>query len=157
MKVSLRHASIPVEATREYDVGISTEPGQPSMVLRVKVVGEGNRPYWNAMFKRLNAAPVTPSRPVGAIEPKFSPEQLERGRVDAIDIYAHHIVVGWRNVTEDGKPAAWSPAATVDLLTALVAPPPDGRPDLFDAMRRFCETADNFTAATVEAAELGKV
>jgi hypothetical protein len=151
MAFTFKHASIPAEATREYDLGISTTPDAPTVVLTVRHAGEGNRPYWSAMFRRINA-----QRARGSSGTKLSPDQLEKGRAETAEIFASTVIVGWRNAIEDGKAAEFSPEAVLRLLTALIAPPPDGRPDVFDELRRWCETASNFGIETVDAVELGK-
>jgi hypothetical protein len=151
MGFSFKHASVPVEATREYDLGIATVIDAPNVVLVVKHAGEGNKPYWNALIKRVNAMTAR-----GAGRGKLTPEQLDKGRAETAEIVAAHVVVGWKNAIEDGKPAACTPEAVLRLLSALLAPPPDGRPDLFDELRKYCEDAGNFSGPIADPVDLGK-
>jgi hypothetical protein len=151
MPFSFKHASIPVEATREFDLGISTVADGANLVLVVKHAGEGNKGYWNALIKRVNAMSAR-----GAGRGKLTAEQLDKARAETAEIFATHVVTGWKNAVEDGKPAPCTPEAVGRLLAALIAPPPDGRPDLFDELRKYCEDASNFTGPALDPVDLGK-
>lgn len=149
--ISFAHAAAAPEATRRYNLGISTATDAPTVELVVKFAGESNRPYWNAMFKRLNVAQAR-ARAAGE---KFTPEQFAMTRSDNIELYAAHIIVGWEHVTDEGKVLAFTPDLALKLLTALIDPI-SGRPDIWTELERFCGAAANFGAAAVDAVELGK-
>lgn len=57
MPFDFEHASIPVAATRRYDLGIPTARGAANVILIVRHAGQANAPYWNALFKRSQAGP----------------------------------------------------------------------------------------------------
>jgi hypothetical protein len=150
MNISFAHQSIPEQATRRHDIGLSTAPGAPSVVLIVRHAGHGNSGWRNALIKRANA---TSSR-----GRHVSEAQVERDRAELAELYARHVVVGFEHVidAETSRPVPSSSEAALGLLTALIAPPPHGRPDVFVDLCSFCQDADNFAGPVVDAADLGK-
>lgn len=103
-----------------------------NMVLQVLYAGEANKPYFNALLRE-NRHNVRKLR--GAVTPKFAEELRARD----VELYAQHIVVGWRDVlNKDGQVVEFSQEACADLLRALPT-------FVFDGLRGFCSTASNFS------------
>lgn len=152
MGFSFKKHSVPAEMTRRYELGEVSEPDAPPIALIVRHAGEANAAYWNAMFKRINDLQAK----AGSGAPRLTPAQLVKSRGETIEIYAQTIVAGWENVLEDGKPAQCTPEVVLRFLSALIAPPPDGCPEVFDELRKFCENASNFRPPAVSSVDLGK-
>jgi hypothetical protein len=148
MSFTFKHASVAGEATRDFHLGLSTSPGAPPIVLIVKHAGEPNRGYWNAMFKRMGAR----SGRAGA---RITPEQIVTSRAELAEIYAKHVLVGWKNVTDGGEAVEFSPERAQELLVALIDPA-EGRSDVFDELTAFCREASHFAQPTADPVDVGK-
>jgi hypothetical protein len=151
MAFNFKHASVAGEATREFNLGLSTSPGGPAVLLIVRHAGEPNKPYWNAAFKRLNAGE---RRATGA---QITPDMVVTSRAELIELYAKYVIVGWRNVTDTdtGQPVEFSPDGAQELLAALSAQA-DGRTDVFDELTAFCRRAAHFAPPTADPVDVGK-
>src|SRR5215467_10576046 len=101
MTFTFKHTSVAGEATREFNLGLSTSPGAPTVVLMVKHAGEANRGYWNAIFKRIASRS-------GRTAGKITPEQVVANRSELAEIYARHVLDDWKNVTDNGQPVEFS-------------------------------------------------
>jgi hypothetical protein len=78
----------------------------PTPSLTMKFAGDENKPLRNAIAKLASRH---------AFRNKTAPD-INRM---LIPLYAKHVVVGWTNVFEDGKPAAFSVEKCEEYLTAI--------------------------------------
>lgn len=142
------------EATRRYVMDAVCDEDHPNdpVVLIVRSACEDNADYNNAVFKA----------EASDADPKIiTMEWIEAKRSRIIERFAKHVVIGWENVYEDGKPLPCTPSAVTTFLRMLCASPPGhpellGAPQLFDELKEFCMTRSNFHEPTIGAVELGK-
>jgi len=146
-----KEASVATDITARYTLWALTTDHSKPVVLIVRPAAAPNAAFMNAAFKSLN------TEVAGAGRKKLSEERLHATNVEAAELYAKYVIVGWENVRDDdGEYPEWSPGAAAEFLSALIQPPPNGRPDLFIALRNFCGDIENFRAPVVDAGELGK-
>lgn len=146
---SFRAASVSADVTARYTLWeLTTDPAKP-VVLIVRPAAAPNNAFLNAVFK-------LPSMKRSGTE-QMSIARMHATNVEAVEPYADHVIIGWENVVEDdGTEPAYTPAKGREFLTALIQPPPDGRPDLFVQLRMFCGNIESFRAPVVDAVDLGK-
>jgi hypothetical protein len=150
MGFSFKTVSVAADVTARYTLwSISEDPGNP-IVLVVRPAAAPNVAFMNAAFKLASASRAS----AGAAH--LSAARLHAARTEVAELYAQHVIVGWDNVLEDGAPAPCTPEVVLRFLAALIQPPPEGRPDVFDELRAFCGNLDNFRPPTVSGADLGK-
>lgn len=121
-----------VRPSKQIEFTFERIEGEPILVVRSS--GESNKPYLNALLKsgRRSLRKMRGGR--------MSAEVLAANRDQDRELFARHIVIGWKAETvrnAAGKPVKFSPEACAAFLQAL----PD---DLFDELRVFCGDADNF-------------
>jgi len=111
--------------------------GQPT--LEVKPATEANPGYMRAMLKgskeqmrRLSGGDI-------------SPEVLEENRAKDRKLFPDHVVVGWPREPLDASGARVP--FSKDACTAFLAAVPA---DMFNELRNFCSSPDNFRAAVAE-------
>lgn len=121
---------------------ITLEGSDKPLVLILKHAGEGNDGYQNEKKKidaRLKAQSGSPTN---------------RMIVTAlIAAFAKHVVAGWENAVEDGKPATCTPAKVQELLNAIVI---DGL-DIVDRLMGYALEPSNFRdQPALDPGDLGK-
>lgn len=104
--------------------------GEPS--LTVKPVGEANPSYMRAMLK---GSKETVRRMRGG---NITPEILAENREKDRKLFPLHVITGWSGVLDaGGKEVAFSPESCGAFVRALPY-------DIFNDLRDFCSTLDNF-------------
>lgn len=148
-------AHIPT-GTAEYTLDLipvfAGAPGHAALIVRPS--GEANAKYRSAMAKASNDPRL---RGHGR---RRTPAMTNASREVEAELYAKHVVVGWRNVFEDGAEVPFSETKCLELLMALVEPQPDGATPFaeeFEYLMAFCRNNDNFRDTPLaEAGALGK-
>lgn len=103
-----------------------------SPVLLVAPATDANKPYFNAMLKRVAATKKRPRG--GAITMAF----IDESREEDIQTYAEHIIKGWEDmIGADGKPIKFSVDECKEFLEAIDT-------WIFDGIRAFCVDPKNF-------------
>ena len=109
--------------------------------------GKSNKAFTNAVVRRDSLrAKMRKAK-------NQSYDTIQEARKDDEEIFAQHIITGWKNVFfESGKPAKFTPENVATLLAAF----PD---DVFDEVREFfCDPEsfrDSDTLTSADAEELG--
>lgn len=111
--------------------------GQP--VLEVKPATEANPGYMRAMLK---GSKEQMRRLAGA---DLSPEVLQENREKDRRLFPEHVVVGWPTEPLDASGARVP--FSKDACAAFIAAIPG---DMFNELRNFCSTPDNFRPAMSE-------
>lgn len=145
--ISIRKSSIQPTARYSFDT-ISPDRAAP-ITLIVRHAGDTNPAYWNALIKEASEG----RSPVGG---RVDATSAHAARVDWADRAAATVVVGWENVTEDGKPVPCTPDKVREFLGLLIEPGPEALHDVFDHFRRWCADLDNFRVPIAAPAVLGK-
>jgi len=105
--------------------------GKP--ILTVRPAGEVNDDFMNDNLKKSKRIVRRMSRS-GIIDS----EMIKENREKSYKLYEKHIVVGWKNVVDSGgKEVKFSKAVCEEFLRAIPV-------DMFDDLREFCVTMDNF-------------
>ena len=135
------------QATARYVFDAISDQADRPIALIVRHAGESNPAFVSAAFKAANAAR-------GRSRGSLTPAVVRLDREEDAALFAKTVVVSWENVPfVDGKPAPCEPEVVERFLMAVI----DARPDVFDAFRAFCRSAENFRdAAVASAEELGK-
>lgn len=117
------------------------DPDQP-VVIVVKPGTEDNKSYYTELTRR-----IMKNRRALQNNANMLAEQREYDR----ELYPKHVIVGWRNMPDSsGNEAKFS----VENCKAFLQAYPNR---LFDQLREFASTADNFSAVSVaEAQEAAK-
>lgn len=143
---NLKGSEIAPSATARFVFyGISGEPW-----IMVRAAHETNKPYFNAVLKRVNGSRRRPTVKV------IDAATIERNRAEDREMFAKFITnVGeWGNwVGEDGSEIPYTQAAMETLINQAL---PN---DQFDEMRQFCTDLSNFRQDIVsaeDAEEVGK-
>ena len=114
-------------------------------VLEVKPANESNKPYWNALFKKMATRRMRQS----ALDAKMASTVRSHDKY----LYPKHVIIGWENVVDDERNVVeFSQKDCEDFLNAL----PDW---ILDDLRGFCSDPTNFVSDqedAVEAQEVGK-
>lgn len=138
MTFSFRSVSFDPNVGVEYVLdSISDNPDKP-IALFLKHTGHGNAAFRNALSK--------------------IPDALRgQARLEAIaDAFADHAIEKWANVEYSGSPVDYTRELGREFLRALIAPPPEGRPDVFDRIYAFAANPENYRGKIASAAPLGK-
>lgn len=124
---------------------ISADLDSP-ITLLLRHAGNGNPGYMNAMLKSAQRATSGGGLLLA----------IQQDRENDVDIFAEHVIVGWKNVSWDGEPCTFSVTECARFLRELILPPPDGRPDIFDRVRGFARNPENFRGTLAKPADVGK-
>lgn len=121
------------QADKTAEYLISQIENAPTLVVRH--AGEPNKRYWNALIKAQTSRPrAAGRRNVAQIDRAFKQQREDDRR-----LYATHVVVGWRGVTDrSGAEVSFSVEACLAFLEAL----PDW---LFEDIRNFAQNPEHFT------------
>jgi hypothetical protein len=138
MSFSFRSVSFDPSIGVQYVLDSISEDADKPIALYVKHTGHGNAAYRNALSK--------------------IPDALRgQARMEAIaDVFADHAIERWENVTVAGESVAYTRDLGREFLRALIAPPPEGRPDVFDRLYAFAANPENYRGKIASAAPLGK-
>lgn len=156
MDFSFEQFAAKATVTREFRLDAVSEDQANPIILIVRHAGDGNPGFTNHAYKTVNKGQARGG--------KVTPELVQTRIAEAVDAFARTVVVGWKNVSYDGKnpseppkgtPVPFSVEMVGKLLTALTHPI-KGRSDVFLSLQRYCESADNFSDPAVDAADLGK-
>lgn len=131
-----------------YDLGVvlGERDGKPvTAVLRVAPANELNTPLLNEVLRR-GKAKEGGGRKVSATPSTAQLLSLaNESREEDRELYAKFVVKGWANVFDDtGKESPFTEGNCHDFLRCL----PD---DIFDDLRRFCQSPDSFRISSAEA------
>lgn len=102
--------------------------------IKVKIAGEANKAYFNALLKSQAAKTVSASRG------KMSTKVLEENRIEDRELFPRYVIVDFvpgTVIDENGENVPFS----VDVAEAFVKALPK---NVFDRCRNFCASADNF-------------
>lgn len=116
--------------------------GRPKLLLAP--AAEVNRPFFNALLKRTkrNRRQLTAG--------DLSPELMIEARQEDRELYPAYVLKGWEGVVDDtGKPVEFNAQNAIDFCAAL----PDW---LFDRVRNWASTMDNFADSGPDAVALAK-
>lgn len=104
--------------------------------LTVAIAGEYNAPFWSAV--------LTSAR--GHQSGGLDPATIAAGRISDADLWARHVVLGWKGVRkDDGTEAPFTVDTCRDFLVAMA----QRVPHVFDAFKAWTKDPDNFTASAV--------
>lgn len=130
----LRATDQPVAFTM-HDIAMGGEPP----VLLVLPATEANRPYINELLRSRTAT--------AAARKQITAKTLEQARLDDVELFAKHVVKGWKHVVDDdGKPVVFSVEECTNFLLALAR----HAPDQFDKIRAFCNAIENFRPESMD-------
>lgn len=119
-----------VSGTQTAEFHMHAIDGEPVLVMAPAM--ESNKPYFNASLKssRKNMRSIRNGN--------VSAGMLDETRETDRELYAAHVVKGWKNVTDaSGKPVQFTREVCAEFLAAL----PNW---LFDEVREFAGTPANF-------------
>lgn len=151
MGFSFKSASFQPDAEVEFILDSISEDQVNPITFRVKHAGHGNAAFRNAHTKSMADLQNRYSSAVS------TPAYDNAVRAADVELLADHVIVGWKNVLEDGAPATFSNAKLKEFLYELIKEPPVGRPDVFDRLRGWVRNAENFRIAkTLSAEQVGK-
>jgi hypothetical protein len=122
--------------------------GGEAVTLHCLVAGEGNKPYWNEVLRKVASAPAT-----GKV--KLNDETTRRNRITDAEVFAEHCIVGWDEDASDpaqnplkdaqGNVVPYSKDEARDFLLALA----EHVPYAFDELRNWLANPRNFTDAAL--------
>lgn len=125
----------PVGTVRYTLTGLHIPRDNPNpVVLELAHAGRSNAAYINAMMKIRQADGASHGDESSAAE-------LDTSDVRQSKAFARHVVIGWHNVVENGKPTACTPDRVEELLVMLIAAK---RPDYVRGAVAFASNPDNF-------------
>lgn len=143
---ALKGQQIKTEATIEYEIADITMPNGKSPVLTGKHAGKSNAKFLAAHLKS------TSRRMAGKRARSQIDEQIiEEERAAERDLFAKHIIVGWKNViNSEGKESEFNYENCVAFLNALSEP-------IFEALANYFSNPSRFTNDALSPDELGEV
>lgn len=86
----------------------------PGAKLEVKIAGEANPLYWNALLKKTGRR----ARELG--RNKISPEAIEQNRLEDRRLYPKFVIVGWEGILDaNDRPVEFSMEECYDFIAQL--------------------------------------
>lgn len=143
-KFSFKHLEISPERTARCKLGVALHKKneEAPAVLIVLPALEENKPYFNEALRLADHSMAKKATTAATLE-----ELRERDR----GLFATHVIRGWQNVfdSETGEEVPFSIDSCVDLIRALP-------PKVFDVVRVFAKTDENFVTMNLDAAAASK-
>ena len=116
-------------------------------VLTCKPATNINKSFLNAVMaasKQASRVAKAKRKVSGKQDDTITQAAIDRARMDDIDLFVDHVVVGWEDVVnQDGEPVEFSKENCRDFLQAIP-------PEMFTELRLFCLDIRNFRPDAVE-------
>jgi hypothetical protein len=126
------------------DFPINDIQGEVVPVLIVKPATQSNKPYFNAILRKSKSK-------VGSIQSgNLNINMLDENRSEDKKLFPKHVITGWKNVTDSsGKAVLYTFENCNDFVNAL----PEW---IFDKVRNFAATSENFVEEAINVEEKAK-
>jgi len=117
---------------------------EPAPILILKPATQSNRKYFNALLKGSGTRLSRIKR--AKIDEKVYEDNLKEDK----KLYPEHVIVGWKNVTDtSGKEVSFNKQNCISFVEQL----PDW---IFEKVRNFAATNENFVEEQMDAEEVSK-
>ncbi|MES0340683.1 MAG: hypothetical protein ABUK08_00045 [Candidatus Humimicrobiaceae bacterium] len=129
---------------RVIDYPIEDIQGEPVPTLKIKPATQSNKPYFNAILRKSKSK-------VGSIQSgNININMLDENRTEDKKLFPKHVISGWNNVKDSsGESVLFTFDNCNDFINAL----PNW---IFDKIRNFAATSENFVEEIINVEEKAK-